>query len=81
MMMHHPSMRIAFQMIIILIMRRNHIRIPLKIKIVNAIINDEEYIQCDFSMNDQIDDTNDSPFEPGDKESSGDVYDYVQAHL
>ena len=59
----------------------NHIKIPQKIKIVKAIVHDEEYVQYDFTMNDTIDDKHDSPFEPHDEESSGDVSDYVQAHL
>ena len=32
-------------------------------------------------MDDTIDDKHDSPFEPHDEESSGDVSEYVQAHL
>ena len=52
-----------------------------KIKIVNAIIDDEEYLQYDFTMDDTFDDIHDSPFEPDDEESSGDVSEYVQAYL
>ena len=52
-----------------------------KIKIVKAIIDDEEYVQYDFTMDDTIDGMHDSPFEPDDEESSGDVSGYVQAHL
>ena len=48
---------------------------------MKAIIDDEEYLQYDFTIDDTIDDMYDSPFEPDDEKSSGDVSEYIQAHL
>ena len=47
---------------------------------MKAIVDDEEYVQYDFTMDDTIDDMHESPFEP-DGEESNVVSEYVQAHL